>query len=392
MKKILFLFLGFVFLSAGVLKEDDQIGIDIQVDGDKMRMITDPGGQSSIEQSAMKIINRNVRAEILWVERSHQNAIANHVSIAPEGMFIQAGWYLNNERTSCYRTLGSEIPQWTYPLPNAEWYIPVDVVDNGNAIGAAATGEPFLLFKSSTPVPQWANNLIPGFKVNTSSQGSSVAVCADGAISAVLASAGSDYRLFIFDANGDTIRTIRYNATSGIYGLDATSDGSVFCISTYYAIFIFELSGLFRDSLPNYGQTVAKISGDGNYFVKGEFNQRVTLYRWNGSDYVQVWQHATGHPWVTVVDISNDGSTIIAGTYQYSPSNAGKVLMYDSSSATPLWEYTQYGDFVAACALSADGSRAAAGSWGLYGGPFGDVVTVFNRTSSTPIFQLLGVI
>ncbi len=389
MRKMLFLLFGFVFLSAGILKEDNQIGIDIQIDGDQMRMITEPSGMSSPYALETKILNDYSRAEMLWVDRSHLNAIANHVSVAPEGLIIQAGWYLNNERTSCYRTLGSEIPLWTYQLPNAESYIPVDVVDNGNAIGAAASAEPFRLFKSSTPVPQWANNLIPGFKVNTSSQGSSVAVCANGSVNAVLASSGSDCRLFVFDADGDTIRTIQYNATSGIYGLDATSDGNVFCISTYYAIFIFELSGFLRDSLPNYGQTVAKISGNGNYVVKGEFNQRVTLYRWNGSDYVQAWQHATGHPWITAVDISEDGSTIFAGTYQYSPSNSGKVLMYDSSSSTPLWEYTQYGDYVAACALSANGNRAVAGSWGMYNGTFGDVVTVFDRTSSTPIFQLL---
>jgi len=65
------------------------------------------------------------------------------------------------------------------------------------------------------------------------------------------------------------------------------------------------------------------------------------------------------------------------------------VLLFDSSSATPLWQYTQYGDYVASCALSADGSRAVAASWGQYGGTFGDVLTVFDRSSPVPIFQLL---
>lgn len=389
MKKGLLLLLGVMFLWAGVLKEDDQIGIDVQIDGDHMRMTTNPSGVTFLDKPPTTLFAEQGRAEMLWVDRTHQNAIANHVSIAPEGMFIQAGWYLNNERTSCYRTLGSGIPQWTYPLASAEGYIPVKVGDNGNAIGAAAAGEPFYLFRAGTPVPRWMNSLIPGFKVNASSQGSSVAVCAGGAINAVLASAGTDCRVFIFDADGDTIRTIQYNATSGIYGLDAASDGSVFCISTYNAIFVYEQDGSRRDSLPNYGQTVARISGNGDFIVKGEFNQRVTLYRWNGSNYVQAWQHATGHPWVTAVAISGDGSTIFAGTFQYSPSNSGKVLMYDSSSATPLWEYTQYGDYVASCALSVDGSRAVAGSWGMYNGTFGDVVTVFDRGSSIPIFQVL---
>jgi hypothetical protein len=63
--------------------------------------------------------------------------------------------------------------------------------------------------------------------------------------------------------------------------------------------------------------------------------------------------------------------------------------MYDSSSATPLWEYNQYGDYVASCALSQDGSRGVAGSWGQLDATFGDVVTVFDKSSSTPILQIL---
>ncbi|MGD9380774.1 MAG: T9SS type A sorting domain-containing protein, partial [candidate division WOR-3 bacterium] len=127
----------------------------------------------------------------------------------------------------------------------------------------------------------------------------------------------------------------------------------------------------------------------GKYFVKGDFNSRACLYRWNGSNYDLVWQCFTGHPWVTAVGISDDGSTIMAGTFQYSPNNTGKVLLFDSSSSTPLWEYSQYGDYVASCALSEDGARVVAGSWGQLNATFGDVLTVFDRSSSTPLFQLL---
>jgi hypothetical protein len=39
--------------------------------------------------------------------------------------------------------------------------------------------------------------------------------------------------------------------------------------------------------------------------------------------------------------------------------------------------------------LSADGSIGVAGSWGQLSATYGDVLTVFERSSSTPVFQLL---
>lgn len=372
---------------AGTLKPDDQPGVDIVREGDLVRCVTTPSGESRVPDHATPRIGQ--RAETMWVDRAHQNAIANHTAISGNGTWIQAGWYLNNERTSVYRSLGSNVPLWTASMPAAEWYIPVDVSLDGSGIAVGSTGEPFYCFTATSPAPQWTYTLLPDEKIATASQGPSVCVSDDGSIYAFLASGGGMGRLYILDSSGDTIRTIQFPTSGGIYGLDMATDGSVFCVSTYNAIYIYEQDGSRRDSLYNYGQTVAAMSGDGKYIASGAFNQRVYLHRFNGSDYDPVWQHVTGHPWVTAVAISDDGSTIMAGTFQYSPSNSGKVLLYDSSSATPLWEYTQYGDYVCACALSDDGSRAVAGSWGQYGGTFGDVLTVFDRGSSTPIFQVL---
>ncbi|MEO0205522.1 MAG: FlgD immunoglobulin-like domain containing protein, partial [candidate division WOR-3 bacterium] len=299
-----------------------------------------------------------------------------------------AGWWLNNKRTSLYRTLGNNAPVWTYPLALTEWYIPVDVSQTGDGIAVGSTSEPFYSFSANSGSPNWRYNLPDGYKIATSSQGPSVAVSDDGTIYVVLGTAPGVARLFVFNQSGDTIRTIPFSPNSGVYGLDISNDGTVFCISTYYATYIFNLDGSRRDSLYNYGQGVAKISGDGNYVVKGHFNGNVYLYTWNGTNYTLKWQHYTGHSWTTAVAISDDGATIMAGTFRTSP-YGGKVLMYDSSSSTPLWEYTQYGDYVDECALSANGQRGAAVSWGQYQGTFGDVLTVFERSSSSPIFQLL---
>lgn len=379
--------LSIVLLSAGVFKPDGLPGVEQEVNGINVRFITDPAGISAPALTSGPIFASG-RAQTLWVDRNHQYAVAQHIGIAGNGMWIQAGWWLNNKRTSLYRTLGSSAPSWAWPMPNTQLYIPVDVSQNGADIAAGAGGEPFGSFTSSSPAPRWLYNLPGGFQVATA-YGSTVAVSDDGQIYACVAQAGTVGKLFLFDPDGDTIRTIDFVPNRGIQGMDMSNDGSVLCVSTYDAVYIFNSSGSRRDSLYNYGQTSAAISGDGKYLVRGDFSSQVYFYRWSGSAYTQKWQRATGHPWVTSVAVSDNGSSIMAGTYQYSPANAGKVLMFDSSSATPLWEYLQYGDYVCACALTADGSRGVAGSWGQYGGTFGDVLTVFNKASSTPVFQLL---
>jgi len=388
MKYLLMFLVSITVLFAGSLKQDGMPGVDVETGPAGTRFITEPSGNTDQSRAPTDFCG-NLRAEVLWVDRNHQNAIAQHTAIAGNGMWIQAGWYLNNERTSLYQTDGTGSPTWSYPMPSAEWFISTDISLTGDHIGVIAQGEPCYSFASSGATPNWIYNLPAGFTFASSAQGPTICVSWDGTIYAALAQQTTDARVFVLNSSGDTIRTISFDPNTGIYGLDMASDGSVFCVSTYNVIYIFNADGSRRDSIPQYGQTVAKISGDGKYLVKGDFNTRTYLYRWNGSNYDQIWQCLTGHPWVTAVAISWDGSTIMAGTYQYSPANAGKVLLFDSSSATPLWQYTQYGDYVAACALSTDGSVAVVGSWGQFGGTFGDVLTVFDRGSATPIFQLL---
>jgi len=375
-------------LVAGNTRPADMPGIEIETNAEGTRFVTDPSGDTDPLKVTTDFYG-NQRAEVIWVDRNHQNAIAQHTAIAGNGMWIQAGWYLNNERTNLYRTLGTNTPIWSFPMPEADWFISIDVSMDGAGIGALAAGEACYSFSSASAAPNWVYSLPMGFNYSSSAQGPTISVTDDGSVYAALAGQAGQGRLFLFNASGDTIRTISFNPTLGIYGVDMANDGSVFCVSTYNAIYVFNEDGSRRDSITQYGQTPAKISADGKYLVKGDFYTRVYLYRWNGSNYDQVWQYPTGHPWVTSVAISDDGSTIMAGTYQYSPSNSGKVLLFDSSSATPLWQYTQYGDYVPSCALSEDGSRAVAGSWGQYNATFGDVLTVFDRNSSTPIFQLL---
>ena len=388
MKCTIAFLISVTMLLAGVEGQGLLPGVYVETNPSATRLITEPSGNSNTSQLPTDFYG-NSRAEVLWVDRLHQNAIAQHAAISGTGTWIQAGWYLNNERTTLYETSGTGVPTWTYMIPSAQFVISTDVAFNGDHIGVVATGAGCYSFDSASAVPHWVYNPPPGFELATSSHGPTIAVTDDGTVYATLAAQDSLGKLCLLDNSGDTIRTVPFEANTGIYGIDMTPDGSVICVSTYNAIYVFNADGSRRDSIPQYGQTVAKISADGGYLVKGDFNTRTCLYHWNGSNYDLTWEYYGGHPWVTAVAISDDGSTIMAGTYQYTPQNTGKVMLFDSSSATPLWQYYQYGDYVASCVLSEDGSIAVAGSWGQYGGTYGDVITVFNRSSSTPFFQVL---
>jgi hypothetical protein len=315
---------------------------------------------------------------VLWVDRNHQYAVAENVTIAGDGMNIFAGWWLNNERASFYRSLGDGIPLWAFSMPLADWMIDVASSEDGHLLAATSSGAPFRLWDKTNPVP------VMEFRYPSGFVSGECAVSKDGSTAAAAADNGTTGRLFAFDANGDSLYAVDFDRGNGIYGVDLSSDGTIALVSTYYVHSIFE-NGILRETITNYGQTPAKLSSDGSRLVKGDFSGNVTLYEWNGSSYIQQWQSHIGGPWVAAVAISDDGSTIIAGT-GYSN---GKTVLFDASSSIPLWSYQYYGNYgayVRAVALSDDGSICAASSWGdtAQTGDF-YVLTVHARSDSAPI-------
>jgi hypothetical protein len=324
---------------------------------------------------------------VLWVDRNHMNAIAEDVFISGDGMNIFAGWWLNNERVSYYRTLASETPVW-FASYVVDWEVSVGGSFDASALAANGSGAVLKSWDKMSSMPNWTFSWPSGYS-GASSEG--VDVSKDGSRVAAVASMSGDGLLYVFDAStGDTVYTRHFNPTRGLYGVDISADGHVVVVSTYDMIFIWE-DGNSRGTLGNYGQTTARTSGDGSVVVTGDFNGYARAFVWNpgGPYYELVVNSYTGHPWVTAVGVSEDGSTVMAGTFQYSPANAGKVLLYDTTSSTPLWEYANYGDYVASVALSYDGSRAVCGSWGQLSATYGEVLSVFERSSAVPIFSLM---
>lgn len=333
----------------------------------------------------LPIRNPNILAQVLWVDRNHENAIAEDVTVTPDGSGIFAGWWLNNERFSAYASAGLESPAWTYREIN-DWQMPV--ASSNSHFAGTGSGLPGYIWQKDSPLFEESVEFDEGYN------GSGVSFSGDGTLAAFTATVGSsDAILIVYDFSlGDTLFTRRFTPTNGQYGVDFSADGSRIVVSNYGGLLVYSVpEGDLVGTIGNYSQNTARISGDGMFVVIGTFNGTVYLYQWDGSQYGLLWSEYTGHDWVTAVDVSTDGSTAACGTmdFQNNQVAGGKFMLFDVPTGDVLIDYDEYGDEVGSVALSSDGRYAIAGCWGKYGQTFGDVVTCFIRDTDVPIFRLL---
>ncbi len=321
---------------------------------------------------------------VLWVDRNHRASICQSIALSGDGRHIIANWNMNDQRAGYYRTLATNVPVWESP-GGFRWAY------GGRQAGASVDGS-VLSLSSKSRCHKWSrNNSVPDwtYAYPTSFHGCSRASHDGSVVAAVQYSTA-----YAFDAaSGETLWTAEYSGASRLQGLDVSDGGSIIAVTIYDSCMVFE-NGTRRGAVPigasNCGtQYPAVLSGDGDLLVTGDYYGRVKLYRWTGSAYVQRWSASVGTPWVAGIGISRDGSTIACGTGYEN----GKLCVFDSSSATPLWTYQDYGSagaYVPSVALSADGSRIAAASWGdrATSGTF-KVFTVHNRSDTTPLVTII---
>ena len=316
------------------------------------------------------------RAQQLWVDRNHQSAIANESSIGGAGQVVFTSWYLNNDRLSRYVTCGGGEPLWSF-----------EALDNSAEMDVAAgTAGAMSACSPQIGTLAWTD---PGSSPDISAPG---AVAQDLCESAgILACVAADGMVTCLDAaNGDQLWQASLQTTgNGINGAAVSGDGSRVLVTVYdssQGVHVFDAGDGAPVGTPfgNYSQTAAAISDDGNRIVTGDFNGRVRLWEYDGSDWNQQGSFVTGDSWVTAVAISGDGQTAVGGTLAFNP-YGGRVVAYDwpsSGSPTEMWQYDQYGDEVSSVDVSGDGEVIIAGSWGRYQGTFGDVVTVLDGTGA----------
>ena len=349
-----------------------------------IRSVTPVEGNNSIAAARhLPIRNPQILAQVIWVDRAHEFAIADRVAITPDGYGIFAGWYLNNERFSAYVSTGLQSPAWSYRY-NTDYSMPVAASNVGYA-GTDIT-LPVLLWDRNSPLYVDQYDFAQGFVCR------GVAFSGDGNLLAAVGQSGLNGMLVIYDVTAqDTIFTRAFDIVTALNGVDFAKDGSTVVVSNYGSLLVYNVpDGELLSTLYNYSQNVARVSGDGSLIVIGTFSGTVYLYEWDGSGYDYRWNRSIQHDWVTAVDVSDDGSTVACGTldFQNNQIAGGKFVMWDADSAEVLIEYDEYGDEVSAVKLSADGRYAVAASWGQYGATFGDVLTCFIRETDVPIFRL----
>ena len=348
---------------------------------------TDPGSSSlgtaeTSYPSSEGEFSALYRAEELWVDRNHQNAIGNEVAISGNGQGILASWYLNNDRLSRYVISGSGSPLWTYTMPDNDWGM--DVSAGYDPIFTGLSGS-MGIFAWLTPSAYPSLELPAAGKQDMTDDGGYIVY------------AKTDGTLVCWNCTADTQEwsTQLETTGNGIYGVEISGDGSRVLVSVYDSgsgaqVYDMTDGTQVGTGVSNYGQTRADISDDGSRIVTGDFYGSVRLYQYSGGSWNLEGSFPTGDSWVTAVSISGDGETAAGGTLAFSP-YSGKVVAIDWPSAgspSVMWEYTDYGDEVSSVDISHDGSVIIAGSWGKYNGTQGDVVTVLDSTGSV-IFNLL---
>lgn len=325
-------------------------------------------------------------ADTLWTDRVHQNSIPERVAISGNGEAAFAGWWLNVPRASHYVISNGRVPNWYQDLVT-NGLVPVSTTFSGNLF--CTTGELDSLYGLNSIGGEFYSIRYPPVFL-----GKLVATCDSGTVVVGTAERSDSTRVTGRNAvTGDSLWARMLDEP--VNGLDLSSDGSTAVVTTDYRIYVFSgLSGAPIDTLivPEGCPWPAAVSGDGTRIVAGGATPLVRLWQWAGAGprYDALWFSNTGSTDVTSVDISDDGSRILAGTYIDGPPTAGKLLVYNPASPTPLFTVTTFGDNVCDVSLDSDGEFGAAACWGRQGGTVGAIFTVFQTSApASPLYTLL---
>lgn len=256
----------------------------------------------------------------LWTYNAPDSVLA--VAISSNGEYIAIGSYDYKIRLF-HRS--SSTPIWTY---SAAMYIShIDISSDGNYIvggaGSAENREKIYLFEKSSSTPLWTYTMSdPIFSITISLDGNHI----------IAGSGGHDNKLYLFNKISST---------------------PVWTFST-----------------GSHSVKSVKISTDNNYIVAGIENGGGKVYLFNRSSPTPLWSYTTGvNPHLNSVDISSDGSYIIAGNWEYhildeelmDEIDYGNIYLFHKSSSTPLWHY-RTGTYVSSVSISADGFYCVGGS------------------------------
>ncbi|MCD4847212.1 MAG: T9SS type A sorting domain-containing protein [Candidatus Aegiribacteria sp.] len=351
----------------------------LEIDGET---VEDSG--ELIPEETVSTPSPECKAELFWVDRNHQAAIANESAISMDGAGILTSWYLNNDRIACYETAGSSTPLWNYSLPFNNNKMDVAAGMNNEIFSAASFDDATYVWLSSSSVPTLI--LDPGKKQD---------LTADGSYLVYIDAAGDSLICLDTATELEVWKIALFETGVQLNGVDISGDGTRVLVTVYDGssgaqIYDMTDGSLVGTPVGNYSQTMAKISGDASRIVTGDFYGYIKVYEYDGVSWNMDGYFNTGDDWVTAVAISGDGETVAGGTIGFGPYR-GKVFAIDwplEDSPSELWQYRNYGDEVSSTDISEDGSVIVAGCWGKYNGTYGDVFTALDHSGNV-IFSLL---
>ena len=302
---------------------------------------------------------------------------------AGNGLSSVIGWMLNTERTSYYNNLNSTAV-WEFPLPGQS--LPnnyVAITPNGSTVVSSFYQSIYLLNGTN-------GNQIWNYSITSpdTMYAGPVAITSTGnfIVGSAYAYYGSADTSFIYGFNSSsnvpvwTFRVPPSSMGSTIYGIKISGNDSLIIANTYLNVYVINtFTGQLRytgtvNPLNNNGtQSQQGISGNGNIIATINYIGYVRVLQWTGTTYNLLWQNqeppGTYYNWMESVDVSNDGSMVAAGTYNFlSSSNFdGKVKFWSvAGGSTPLWVQTGDSGAVVSVSFSKNGRFLTACSWGSY--------------------------
>ena len=339
--------------------------------------------------SSVEIDRSGIPEDIIWLY-SDDYSIPESVSLGEAGTKIWVGHNLNYQRNQLFETEGEGIPLWEYSLPDTNFNF-VSASEDASVLASLVSkvGEcKVYKWTSTSSIPDWEYTFPTEYWAAIF-----VTVSKDGSTIAAAGKSDENVLVAIFDStSGTPIWTFTYPDGSMIRGIDISDEGSIILVASQSTIYVLERD---TQTVRWIGSTCAtnahSLSGDGSIIANGCFDFK--LYKWNGDAYETLWTYDVPGKWFFMpCDVSSDGSTVMVGAYNYATYLEKKILMFDTSSSTPLWEYNtsgsgEYQDIVSDVALSDDGSMGIMGAWGdqYHSNP---EVAIFCRESSAPIFSL----
>lgn len=355
-----------------------------------------PQAASELERirSTSVLGTMRLNSYVKW-NASDATAIAQDVTVNPNGGNPFVGWNLNSPRVSFFDD-ATNAPLWEY-FSDPQVYRNFIALSANADIVANASYHNIYLFNKTTGTVTF-NFEIPNGRI-----GGPIAVTRDGSFMACATSSplsGGMHRVHAFNPTSTTpLWTFDFSdaQSTGIYGINISVDKSTVIVNGKFRAWVLNAAtGAVKTEIEiaNTESRVA-MSADASVIAIAELSGFVRTLTWNAAQnrYKQLWQYkippGAFTNWASAVDISADGMTVAAGSLIFlSAGYDGSIYMFDTfGDGTPNWVMPNVGDEVAQIALSDDGSIAAVATWGDLANAFPDIF-IFERNSNIPAFTV----